>query len=49
MDQLESLREKLYEILERGDCEDILDVSRQLDDLILFYTLKQMGLTKKLA
>jgi hypothetical protein len=38
LDQLELLRNKLYEVMDTGNTEDILKISQELDDLILFYT-----------
>ncbi|MCX8130395.1 MAG: aspartyl-phosphate phosphatase Spo0E family protein [Clostridia bacterium] len=37
MSKLEFLREKLYKVIEKGSCEDILKASQELDRLILFY------------
>jgi hypothetical protein len=37
LEQLEELRNKLYEVIDSGNTEDILK-SVKLDDLILFYT-----------
>jgi hypothetical protein len=38
LEQLEELRNKLYEVIDSGNTEDILKISQELDDLILFYT-----------
>lgn len=38
LEQLEELRSKLYEVMDTGNTEDILRISQELDDLILFYT-----------
>jgi len=38
IEQLEQLRNKLYEVIDTGNAEDILRISQELDDLILFYT-----------
>lgn len=37
MNQLEALRQKLYEAIEEGNSDDILKVSQELDKLILLY------------
>ena len=38
LEKLEELRNKLYEVIDNGNAEDILRISQELDDLILFYT-----------
>ncbi|MDP4180335.1 MAG: Spo0E family sporulation regulatory protein-aspartic acid phosphatase [Bacillota bacterium] len=38
LEQLEKLRIQLYEVMDTGNTEDILRISRELDDLILFFT-----------
>ncbi|HEY9060167.1 MAG TPA: aspartyl-phosphate phosphatase Spo0E family protein [Pseudobacteroides sp.] len=37
LEQLEQLRNKLYEVMDTGNTEDILKISQELDDLILCY------------
>ncbi len=44
MEKLEALREKLHIMLESGDQNDILNLSRELDALILFNMRSQQKL-----
>jgi hypothetical protein len=37
MQQIEYLRQKLYEVIETGITEEILKVSQEMDELILDY------------
>lgn len=37
LEQLEQLRNKLYEVMDTGNTEDILKISQELDNLILCY------------
>lgn len=48
MSQLDILREKLYEVLEKGSFEDVLKLSQELDNLILFY-MKHKYKTNKMS
>ncbi|MDP4183176.1 MAG: Spo0E family sporulation regulatory protein-aspartic acid phosphatase [Bacillota bacterium] len=41
-EQLESLRNKLHEVMEEGNTEDILKVSQELDVLIMIFTQKNL-------
>ncbi len=55
MERLEALREKLHIMLESGNSNDILELSRELDTLILFnmraqqklYNLSQKNVEEK--
>ena len=50
MSQIENLREKLHNEMERGNFENILRVSQELDELILRYYLTDiMSVNKKSA
>lgn len=49
VDQIESIREKLYEAMEIEDSEKILKISQELDKLILIYMKKQIDSDKKPA
>ncbi|MCX7842592.1 MAG: Spo0E family sporulation regulatory protein-aspartic acid phosphatase [Clostridia bacterium] len=42
MSNLELLRMELYKAIESEDLEEILRVSRKLDELVLYYTIKQL-------
>ncbi|MDQ2087403.1 aspartyl-phosphate phosphatase Spo0E family protein [Herbivorax sp. ANBcel31] len=46
MDNIESLRENLYEVLDSGDDSEILTASQELDKLIANYMLQQLKLSK---
>ena len=47
--QIECLREKLHKVIESGNIENILEVSKELDELILLYMRDNDIHNKKLA
>jgi hypothetical protein len=49
VDQLEILRERLYEMIKLGDVNGILKVSQELDSLVLKYMEKKLNYKRKLA
>lgn len=49
MSQIECLREKLYNVIESGDYDTILQISQELDLLILNYMSNQLVVGKKPA
>lgn len=46
MNQIEYLRKKLHNVLELGDIELILQVSRELDEVIYKFMENQMDISK---
>lgn len=47
--QIECLRQKLYKEIESGSPDMVLHISQQLDELILYYTVNALYLSKKSA
>lgn len=47
MNQIEILREKLYDVMRTGNYNDILEVSAELDKLIVAYMEAQLRVKKK--
>ncbi len=43
MEELESLREKLYETIKIGNPDEILKASQELDIFVLFFIKQQLG------
>lgn len=44
MEEMENLRQKLYETLSLGNADEILRVSQELDNFVLYFTKKQLSL-----
>lgn len=43
MEELESLREKLYEMIRIGNPDEILRISQELDVFVLHFVKKQLS------
>jgi hypothetical protein len=44
MEEMEYLRQKLYETIRLGNADEILRISQELDNFVLYYTKKQLSL-----
>jgi hypothetical protein len=44
MEELENLREKLYETIKMGNPDEILRVSQELDIFVLYFVKKQLSI-----
>lgn len=47
LDRIEYLRQKLYNVIESGDQRAILEVSQELDVLIVRYMVHQLHMEEK--